>query len=266
MDPKTSDKLRELAKTLMAGKGNRKEIAAALADGADRIEKLEHLRGALEQEAWTKFFGDCISGYLADPLVDLDEGEEMETMLRQCHRVAERGLAFWRHRWAGGASPFPTRRREHLSREELDRLPPPADVEAPAKVQAHVASVHEAIDALSEKDRTSKRRRQREELGKIKPPPVRKRSPDEPEIDDFAEPGDSSALPIPEQEDDAPPGADPPPPKTDESAPAAQDAPPAAPAAPPAPEAAAEPAPDGEKQDEKKKDESFVEGSEGSWD
>lgn len=258
MDPKTS--LRELAKTLLAGKGNRKEIAAALADGADRIEKLEHLRGALEQEAWTKFFGDCISGYLADPLVDLDEGEEMETMLRQCHRVAERGLTFWRHRWAGGPSPFPTRRREHLSREELDRLPPPADVEAPAKVQAHVASVHEAIDALSEKDRTSKRRRQREELGKIKPPPVRKRSPDEPEIDDFAEPGDASALPIPEQEDDEPSAAEPPP-KAPEGGTVAVPAEEGAPVAPGAPEPAAEPAAASEK-----KDPAFVEGSEGSWD
>src|SRR5271167_785371 len=148
MDPKTSDKLRELAKALLAGKGNRKEIATALANGADRIDELE----------------------------------------RKCHRIAERALAFWRYRWADGPSPYPTRRREHLSREELDRLPPPEMIESPAKVQAHVAAVHDAMSALDEKARADKRRRVREELAEIKPPPVRPRPPNVPEVNDLAEP------------------------------------------------------------------------------
>lgn len=258
MDPKTSDKLRELAKALLAGKGNRKDIATALANGADRIEKLERLRGALEQEAWTKFFGESISGYLADPLCDPEEGDELESMLRQCHRIAERGLAFWRYRWADGPSPYPTRRREHLSREELDRLPPPQAIESHANVQAHVAGVHEAMNALDEKERANKRRRVREELAEIKPPPVRKRAPDEPEVNDLAGPGTTPAdLPIPEQEDEpSPPPAELP---TKEPTAATPETAPAAPATPPAtPAAVAEPVKEG--------DSEFVQGSEGSWD
>jgi hypothetical protein len=260
MDSKTSDKLRELAKALLAGKGNRKEIATALANGADRIEKLERLRGAMEQEAWSKFFGDCISGYLADPLVDLDEGDELERMLRQCHRVAERGLVYWRHRWAGGPSPYPTKRREHMSREELDRLPPPSEIEASDKVQAHVAGVHEAMSALDEKDRTVKRRRQREELAEIKPLPVRKRPPDESAGSDFADPNAVPAsavddLPIPEHEDDEPTAAEAP---AKEASAVAKEAP----AAPATPEAT--PTAEPEKSSGKGEQE-FVEGAEGSW-
>jgi len=243
--PAASEKLRDLARALIAGKtGDPRELSAALEEGAERIDKLETLRDAVEQTAWTTIFANMCNGYLADPTVQIDSPGMRDLMLNNCRELADHGLLHWRHRWAGGEAP-----RGYRESGELYRLDKPAlqdiwtlgpdQLETTENTRKHVVSITDALDALDEKEKGAKAKRSHAAEDGASPPPKRKRGRKE----QAAGVSSDAAASAPEAEQSAE-AAEPSPAPTP-AAPAPRSPPPVAPArpssAPPAPAAPAVP-------------------------
>ncbi len=242
--PTASEKLRDLARALTAGKtADPRELSAALEEGAERIDKLETLRDAVEQTAWTTIFANALNGYLHDPTVQIDTAAMRDLALNNCRELADYGLLHWRHRWAGGEAP-----RGYRESGELYRLDKPAlqdiwtlgpdQLETTENTRKHVVSIVEAIDALDEKEKGARAKRsQAAAEDGASPPPKRRRGKKEQAAgaavpSDAAEPETEQGTAVAEPSPAAAP------------APAPRSTPPVAPARPAsAPPAPAAPAP-----------------------
>lgn len=162
----TSDKLRDLVSALAAGKSpDPRELAAALDEGADRIDKLETLRDAVEQTAWTNIFANVLNGYLADPTIQIDTSGMRDLMLNNCRELADHGLLHWRHRWAGGEAPRGFRESGELyplakpALQDIWTMGADQPLETKENTRKHVTTIVAAIDALDEKEKAAKTKR-----------------------------------------------------------------------------------------------------------
>jgi hypothetical protein len=240
--PTASEKLRDLARALTAGKtADPRELSAALEEGAERIDKLETLRDAVEQTAWTTIFANALNGYLHDPTVQIDTAAMRDLALNNCRELADYGLLHWRHRWAGGEAP-----RGYRESGELYRLDKPAlqdiwtlgpdQLETTENTRKHVVGITDALDALDEKEKGARAKRSQAAAAEdgASPPPKRRRGKKE-QAAGAATPSDAAEPETEQGTAAAEPSPSPAPP------PAPRSTPPAAPArsasAPPAPAA-----------------------------
>jgi hypothetical protein len=228
--PAASEKLRDLARALTAGKtADPRELSAALEEGADRMDKLETLRDAVEQTAWTTIFANALNGYMHDPTVQIDTAAMRDLALNNCRELADYGLLHWRHRWAGGEAP-----RGYRESGELYRLDKPAlqdiwslgpdQLETTENTRKHVVGITDALDALDEKEKGARAKRsQAAAEDGASPPPKRRRGKKEQAAGATA-PSDAAEPETEQGAAAAEPSPDP--------APAPRSTPPAAPARP----------------------------------
>ena len=155
MADKLHEKIQEMIKLLHAGRGQREETAAVLAEALERLNALEVSNKRLREEtrsaaqvAWTRYLGDAIRGYLSHELIalpDLPEGEIsllIESMIDNAEDIADKALVRWKMRWIDGVVP----QRRPKRREEHDPFPKAGEIATPTQAREFAAGIEKIFE------------------------------------------------------------------------------------------------------------------------